>query len=59
MKIIDDNSTKQKSWKIVCPHCDSILEYNKGDVISKESYFFYFHFITCPCCSQSIDVKHW
>lgn len=60
MKVIENNHKEElPSWKIVCPHCNSILEYNKKDVIKKESYFFYLHYIECPCCKGSIDVKHW
>jgi uncharacterized protein with PIN domain len=58
MKVLENNN-KEKSWKIVCPHCNSVLEYNKKDVISKESYFFYMHCIICPCCGKYVDVKHW
>lgn len=61
MKVIENNHIEEESqsWKIVCPHCNSILEYNKGDVIEKESYFFYLHYIECPCCKKPVDVKHW
>ena len=59
MKVIEDNSTKIKSWKIVCDECNSVLEFNRNDVISKESHFFYLHYIKCPCCGKDIDVKHW
>lgn len=60
MKVIKNNSTKKKeNWNIVCPHCDSILNYNKKDVIIKDTYFFYLHYIKCPCCKKSVDVEHW
>jgi len=59
MKIIENNCQERKSWKIVCNNCDSILEYNKEDVIKKESQFFYLHYIKCPCCGENIDVVHW
>lgn len=59
MKIIENNYKEQKTWKVVCEKCDSVLEYEKGDVIIKESHFFYLHYIKCPCCGASIDVKHW
>lgn len=59
MKVIENNHKEQETWKIVCPHCNSVLEYNKEDVIKKESYFFYLHYINCPCCKNSIDVNHW
>lgn len=58
MKIIENNK-KPDSWKIVCPECNSVLEYEKKDVIIHESYFFYLHYIECPCCGKSVDVKHW
>lgn len=58
MKVIENNK-KPESWKIVCPYCQSILEYDKKDVISKESYFFYLHYIKCPCCNKDIDVDKW
>lgn len=60
MNIIENNyKGGQRSWKIVCPACNSVLEYDKDDVIKKESHFFYLHYITCPCCGKSVDVKHW
>lgn len=59
MKVIENNHVPKETWKIVCPYCNSVLEYEKSDVIIKESYFFYLHYITCPCCSKSVDVKHW
>lgn len=59
MKVLENNYNEQKTWKIVCPKCNSVLEYNKQDVISKESYFFYLHYIKCPCCGKDVDVKHW
>lgn len=59
MKIIENNYKEAKSWKIVCPACNSVLEYEKNDVTIKESHFFYLHYINCPCCGKSVDVKHW
>lgn len=59
MKVIENNNVQEKTWKIVCPSCSSVLEYEKSDVIIKESYFFYLHYIECPCCGKSVDVKHW
>jgi len=59
MKVIENNNNEKKSWKIVCPACNSVLEYEKADVTIKESHFFYLHYITCPCCHKSVDVKHW
>ena len=58
MKVIENNYNEE-TWKIVCPKCNSVLEYNKNDVIKKESYFFYIHYIKCPCCNGVIDVKNW
>ncbi len=58
MKVIENNH-KDASWKIVCDECNSVLEYEKSDVIIKESHFFYLHYIKCPCCGASVDVKHW
>lgn len=58
MKIIENNHQKP-SWKVVCDNCNSVLEYEKSDVISEETYFFYLHYIKCPCCGAGIDVKHW
>jgi hypothetical protein len=57
MKVLENN--KKESWKIVCLYCNSILEYDQNDVIKKESYFFYLHYIKCPCCKNNIDVIHW
>lgn len=57
MKVLEDNN-KQKSWKIVCPKCDSVLEYEKEDVVIHESYFMFLHYIQCPCCGKNIDVVH-
>lgn len=59
MKVIENNNNTSKTWKIVCPHCNSILEYSKDDVIVNESYFFYLHYINCPCCKKNIDVQNW
>jgi len=60
MKIIENNNQpEQTSWKSVCPHCNSILEYDKSDVNIKESRFFYLHWIVCPCCKHDVDVQHW
>lgn len=56
MKVIENNHHETKSWKIVCEKCNSVLEYEKEDVINSESNF---HYIKCPCCGASIDVKHW
>lgn len=39
MKVIENNHEEKKSWKIVCPNCNSVLEYEKEDVIIKESMF--------------------
>ena len=58
MKIIENNY-KEPVWKVVCGSCNSVLEYEKKDVIIHESHFFYLHYIKCPCCGKSIDVKHW
>ena len=58
MKVIENNFT-EPVWKIVCPKCNSVLEYGKSDVISHESYFFYLHYIECPCCGSDVDVKYW
>lgn len=58
MRIIKNNY-KKPSWKIVCPKCQSVLEYNKNDVITHDSVFFYLHYIVCPCCKENIDVRHW
>ena len=59
MEVIKNNAKEKTSWNIVCPYCDSILNYSKSDVVIKESYFFYLHYIKCPCCEKSVDVKHW
>lgn len=59
MKVIENNHKEPTSWKIVCPKCNSVLEYDKEDVIKKESYFFYLHYINCPCCGKPVDVVHW
>lgn len=59
MEVIENNFVKQQSWKIVCDYCNSVLEYDRKDVIIKESQFFYLHYIKCPCCGKNIDVKHW
>jgi hypothetical protein len=59
MKIIENNHSEKKSWHAVCDFCDSVLEYSKEDVTIKESHFFYLHYIKCPCCGKSVDVKHW
>lgn len=58
MKVIENNN-KSASWKIVCTHCNSVLEYLKEDVHHKESYFCDFHYIVCPCCNGVVDVKRW
>lgn len=56
-----ENNFKPKTWEIVCtnPECNSKLRYNKNDVVSKETRFFYLHTIKCPICGKTIDVKHW
>lgn len=59
MKVLENNYNEQKTWKVVCPKCNSVLEYEHNDVTIKESYFFYLHYITCPCCGKYVDVKHW
>lgn len=59
MRLIENNHEEKKSWKIVCPNCNSVLEYEKEDVIIKGSMFFYFHYIKCPCCGKTIDVENW
>lgn len=59
MKILENNFNEVKTWKIVCPSCNSVLEYEKSDVIIHESHFFYLHYIKCPCCGKSVDVAHW
>ena len=56
MKIIENNWVESPSWKIVCPQCNSVLEYNREDVISQESRFFYLQYIKCPCCHKSVEV---
>ena len=57
-RVIEDNY-KEQTWKIVCPHCNSVLEYTSDEVISHESMFFYLHYIKCPRCKKSVDVIHW
>ena len=58
MKIIENNY-KEPAWEVTCGNCKSVLEYKKRDVIIHESHFFYLHYIKCPCCGKSIDVKYW
>ena len=59
MKVIENKYPQEESWKVICPHCQSILEYTKADVKSHESMFFYLHTIECPCCHKTVDVQKW
>jgi RNase P subunit RPR2 len=54
----DENLFKQ----VACKKCCSILKYTDGDVLrygtrtgSRTSAIY--HFITCPVCSNKVDVK--
>lgn len=35
MKVIKNNSKEKTNWNIVCPHCDSILNYSKSVEVTK------------------------
>ena len=59
IKVLKKGKEPDPTWKVICPHCDSILEYSKNDVIKHESYFFYLHYINCPNCKKDVDVQHW
>lgn len=50
MKVIKNNY-KKESWKIQCPYCTSILEYDKKDVTRID---YHFYWIKCPCCKKII-----
>lgn len=66
MKVIKNNNTKPKkaSMSIVCPSCESVLQYTDDDVkhvFSRtegwtNSYQRYVGFI-CPCCKYEIGIK--
>lgn len=58
MEIIENNH-KEENWVVRCGHCDSLLRYDKKDVIIHESHFFYLHYIKCPCCGHDVDVDKW
>ena len=45
VELLNKGKELVQKWKIVCPHCNSVLEYSKDDVIIHESYFFYLHYI--------------
>jgi hypothetical protein len=58
MEIIENNY-KGGNWLVRCKHCDSLLRYEKKDVITYESHFFCLHYINCPCCGHDVDVANW
>lgn len=66
MKVIKNNFKPliQKSKKITCPECESVIEYTEQDLTHRfsrtegwtNSYQRYIGF-KCPCCGYELGIK--